>query len=56
MARMNTDIMGVSDVRWPEDGNLWNEDYRFIFSGTWQENPGRGGIGIMLRKDIGNKA
>jgi len=55
MARMNIDILGISEVRWPESGDIWSGDYRFIYSGTSVENPGRGGVSIMLRKDIGKK-
>lgn len=55
MTRMNIDILGISEVRWPEAGNMWSGDDRFIYSGTSAENPGRGGVGIMLRKDIGKK-
>lgn len=55
MARMSIDILGISEVRWPENGDIWSGDYRFIYSGTSVENPGRGGVGIMFRKDIGKK-
>ncbi|KAL4125923.1 hypothetical protein QTP88_010160 [Uroleucon formosanum] len=55
MARMSIDILGISEVRWSETGDIWRGDYRFIYSGTSVENPGRGGVGIMLRKDIGKK-
>lgn len=38
------DILGVSEVRWPAAGYIWSGEYRFIYSGTSVENPGRGVI------------
>jgi hypothetical protein len=55
MMSMNIDILRISAVRWPEAGDIWSEDYRFIYSGTSAETPGREGVGIVLRKDIGKK-
>jgi len=55
LARMNIDILRISEVRWPEAGDIWNSDYRFIYSGTSADNSGRGGAGMVFRKDIGKK-
>ncbi|XP_025425707.1 craniofacial development protein 2-like [Sipha flava] len=55
MARMSIDILEISEVRWLETGDIWSGNYRFIYSGTSVKYPGRGGVGIMLRKDIGKK-
>ncbi|XP_025406587.1 craniofacial development protein 2-like [Sipha flava] len=52
---MSIDILGILEVRWPETGDIWSGDYKVIYSGTSVENPGRGGVDIMFRKDIGKK-
>jgi len=30
IARMIIDILGVSEIRWPEAGDIWRGEYRFI--------------------------
>jgi len=55
MARMKVDILGVSEVGWPEAGDIWNGEYRFLFTGILEENPGMGGVSVMLEKDIETK-
>lgn len=51
MERMNTNIMGISEMRWPGTGYCDINDFRVYFSGTsngYQQN----GVGIIVEKDI----
>jgi len=41
IARINIDILGISEVRWPEAGGIWSGDYSFVYSITSAEKPGR---------------
>lgn len=53
MRRIGIDILGLSEVRWPEEGDFWSDEFRVIHSGTAKERPGYGGVAIMLNKDFG---
>ncbi|VVC30385.1 Endonuclease/exonuclease/phosphatase,Reverse transcriptase domain [Cinara cedri] len=55
MARMKMDILGLSEMRWPRAGDLWSGEYRLIHTGTAENNPGIGGVGIIMSKAIGKK-
>ncbi|KAL4084163.1 hypothetical protein QTP88_027996 [Uroleucon formosanum] len=55
MARMKMDILGLSEMRWPRAGDLWIGEYRLIHIGTAENNPGIGGVGIIMSKTIGKK-
>jgi len=55
MARMKIDILGLSEMRWPRAGDLWSGEYRLIHTGTADNNPGLGGVGIIMSKAIGKK-
>ncbi|XP_025412828.1 craniofacial development protein 2-like [Sipha flava] len=55
MARMKIDILGLSEMRWPRAGDLWSREYRLIHTGTADNNPGFGGVGIIMSKAIGKK-
>jgi len=55
MARMKIDILGLSEMRWPKAGDLWSGKYRLIHTGTAENDPGIGGVGIIVSKAIGKK-
>lgn len=52
---MNINILEVLEGRQPKAGNIWSEEYKFIYSGTSVENPGMEGVSVMLGKDIRKK-
>uniref|UniRef100_A0A8D9A7F9 Craniofacial development protein 2 n=2 Tax=Cacopsylla melanoneura TaxID=428564 RepID=A0A8D9A7F9_9HEMI len=52
MKRMNLEIMGMSEIKWRDQGDIWNNDYRIIYSG---DPKGIAGVGIVLNKDWGNR-
>jgi exonuclease III len=48
MKRLNTDILGMSDIKWKDEGNFWSENYRVIYSGDKNSNTG---VGKILTKE-----
>jgi hypothetical protein len=50
MSRMGLDVLGIGEMKWPEEGDFWCGDYRVIHSGS---NNGNAGAGIILRKSSG---
>jgi hypothetical protein len=41
-------MLGLSEMKWPQQGDFWIGNIRVIHTGT--EN-GIGGVGIVLRRD-----
>ncbi|KAI5715577.1 hypothetical protein M8J77_018806 [Diaphorina citri] len=52
MKRLSLEIVGISEVRWKNQGDYWNEGYRIIHSG---DEKGKNGVGVILNKDWGNR-
>ena len=46
--RMNLDILGVSEVRWPGVSQITVGNYEFIYSGSEQHT----GVGVMMKKEV----
>lgn len=55
MERLKLDILGIAEMRWPMPGDFWMGDYRVIHSGTQDNRPGYGGVGIVLQRKLGNR-
>ena len=49
-ARVNVDILGISDLKWTEMGEFNSDDY-YIYH-CRQESPRRNGVAIMVNKRI----
>ena len=43
-------MLGISEMKWPEEGDFWSGNYRIIQTGSVN---GSGGIGIILRNSVG---
>jgi hypothetical protein len=48
--RIGLEVLGISERKRPEEGDLWSGDYRVIHYGS---NNGNVGVGIILRKSSG---
>uniref|UniRef100_A0A8D8R613 Craniofacial development protein 2 n=1 Tax=Cacopsylla melanoneura TaxID=428564 RepID=A0A8D8R613_9HEMI len=55
MTNMDLDVLGIAEMRWPDEGDFWSGEYRIIHSGTIENKPGQGGVGVMLKKDLGKR-
>lgn len=53
MEKMNVDVLGIAEMRWPDGGDFWSGEYRVIYSDTYK--PGQGGVGIVLKKELGKR-
>ena len=52
MARVNTDILGISELRWTGMGEFNSDDYYSYYCG--QESLRRNGVAIVVNKSIRN--
>ena len=50
MARVNVDILGISELKWTEMGEFNSDDLYFCYFG--QESLRRNGVAIMVNKRI----
>ena len=49
MARVNVDILGISELRWTGMGEFNSDDHYIYYCG--QESIGRNGVAIMVKKE-----
>ena len=49
MARVNIDILGISEVKWTGMGEFNSDDYYIYYCG--QESLRRNGVAIMVNKE-----
>ena len=52
MARMNVDILGISQLKWTGMGEFNSDDHCIYYCG--QESLRRNGVAIMVNKRVGN--
>lgn len=52
MNRIDADVIGLSEVRWAEDQDMWVDNHRIITSAA---NRGQAGVGIILNKKLGQR-
>ena len=50
MARVNIDILGISELKWTEMGEFNSDDYYSYYCG--QESLRRNGVAIMVNKRV----
>ena len=49
MARVNIDILGISELKWTRMGKLYSDDHYIYYCG--QESLRRNGVAITVKKD-----
>ena len=52
MARVNVDILGISELKWTGMGEFNSDDHYIYYCG--QESLGRNGVAIMVNKRVRN--
>ena len=52
MARVNVDILGISELKWTGMGEFNSNDHYIYYCG--QESLGRNGVAIMVNKRVQN--
>ena len=50
MPKLDLDVLGISEMKWPEEEDIWSGNYRIIHTRSVN---GNGGVGIILRKSVG---
>ena len=50
MARVNINILGISELKWTEMGEFNSDDHYFYYCG--QESLRRNGVAIMVNKSL----
>ena len=53
-ARVNTDILGISELKWTEMGEFNSDDLCIYY--CWQESLRRNGVALIINKRIQNAA
>ena len=52
MARVNIDILGISELKWTEMGKLNSDDHSIYY--CVQESPRRNGVALIVNKRVWN--
>ena len=52
MARVNVDILGISELKWTGMGEFNSDDHYIYYCG--QESPRRNGVAIIVHKRVRN--
>ena len=54
MARVNVNILGISELKWTGMGKFNSDDHYIYYCG--QESLGRNGVAIIVNKTVQNEA
>ena len=54
MARVNSDVLGISELKWTGMGESNSDDHYVYYCG--QESPRRNGVAIIVNKRVQNEA
>ena len=49
MARVNVDILGISELKWTRTGEFNSDDHYIYYCG--QESLGRNGVALIVKKE-----
>lgn len=52
MRRHKLKILGLVEVRYPEEGDLWSEEFRIIHLGSTN---GQGDVALIMEKEVGRE-
>ena len=52
MARVNVDILGISELKWTGMGEFNSDDHYIYYRG--QESPRRNGVSLIVKKTVQN--
>lgn len=52
MMRLNVNVLGMSEIKWKNEGDFWSGDHRIIFSG---DNASTTGVGVVLDRKWGRR-
>lgn len=55
MKRLRINIFGISEMRWPNSGDFWSEQYQVIYSETEQRRAEMKKVGLVLYRTWGQK-
>ena len=50
MARVSTDILGISELKWTGMGEFNSDDHYIYY--CWQESLGRNGVAVIVSKRV----
>jgi len=53
MERLDIDILGLCEIRWPDNGDFWSDDMRVIHTIHTNRTKRQAGVGIALIKKWG---
>ncbi|XP_026681174.1 craniofacial development protein 2-like [Diaphorina citri] len=52
MKRLSMEIVGISEIKWNDQGDYWLDNHRVIYSG---DEEGIAGVGVVLNKEWGRR-
>ncbi|KAG8234400.1 hypothetical protein J437_LFUL014658 [Ladona fulva] len=55
MEKMNVRVLGMAEMRWPDNGDIWSGDYHVIHTGMIEKRRGQAGVRVVLSKELGRR-